>query len=199
MWAFPKRKFRRVFKLSNLASYTFLLWWQWKSPIWNEKVLNVYLLFHFHFPPRKGWEVFKLYKPYPLLPRESFEAAEAMLEYMARWAHSFVVIKFVIFGRDEAFNFSILVGFKKERKMAWGKYDCVACVFKIRLIYFRQSCTARRTRILVGNKIDLERSRQVSNKGELIVASEENLPSFCQKGKIWRPLSMPSSLRQAQV
>merc|ERR1712013_370050 len=28
----------------------------------------------------------------------------------------------------------------------------------------RQSCTARRTRVLVGNKIDLERSRQVSNK-----------------------------------
>ena len=40
---------------------------------------------------------------------------------------------------------------------------------------FRQSCTARRTRILVGNKIDLERSRQVSNKGETrqILRNEE--------------------------
>ena len=29
-----------------------------------------------------------------------------------------------------------------------------------------QSCKSRRARILVGNKVDLERSRQVSSKGE---------------------------------
>ena len=65
---------------------------------------------------------------YPLLPRESFEAAEAMLEYMARWAHSFVVIKFVIFGRDEAFNFSILVGFLKKENGLRKIWLCGVCV-----------------------------------------------------------------------
>ena len=31
-----------------------------------------------------------------------------------------------------------------------------------------QSCKGRRARILVGNKVDLERSRQVSSKGERV-------------------------------
>ena len=54
-----------------------------KSDLERESVERLFT-FPLSFPPRKGWEVFKLYKPYPLLPRESFEAAEAMLEYMAR-------------------------------------------------------------------------------------------------------------------
>ena len=31
-----------------------------------------------------------------------------------------------------------------------------------------QTCKGRRARILVGNKVDLERSRQVSSKGEIV-------------------------------
>ena len=36
------------------------------------------------FPKRAGYQVFRLKKINLLLPRESFMAAEAMLEYMAR-------------------------------------------------------------------------------------------------------------------
>ena len=49
---------------------------------------------------------------------------------------------------------------------------------------FRQSCTARRTRILVGNKIDLERSRQVSNKGETRQILTKRDKIWSQKKKI---------------
>ena len=37
---------------------------------------------------------------------------------------------------------------------------------KEKLLLCRQSCTERRAKILVGNKVDLQRSRLVSTKGK---------------------------------
>ena len=55
-----------------------------------------------------------------------------------------------------------------------------------------QTCKDRRVRILVGNKVDLERSRQVSAKGENY--QDDMSPAWqFQRGRTWPPCLTASS------
>ena len=55
-----------------------------------------------------------------------------------------------------------------------------------------QTCKDRRARILVGNKVDLERSRQVSAKGENY-QKDLSPASHFQRGRTWPPCLTASS------